>query len=96
MRSGIRETIGNVRDQCLECRGKEEKKKLKGEEGAGRLLLSTGKRRPFLNIKADLVLLKGTKLSFYKLGFNSFINKRVELFLSVSNKDWSSFFMQDG
>jgi hypothetical protein len=33
----------------------------------------------FLNNKAALVLLKRTKLS-YKLGFNSFSDKRVEAF----------------
>ena len=40
-------------------------------EGAGRLLLTMGQNRSFLNNKAGLVLLKGTKLFSYKYGFNS-------------------------
>jgi hypothetical protein len=54
-------------------------------EGAGRLLLTTGQSRSFLNSKAGLVLLKGAKLSSYRLDCNSFSNKRVEAF---------SFFLQ--
>ena len=51
-------------------------------EGAGRLLLTMGQNRSFLNNKADLVSLKGTKLFFfsYKPGFSSFSIKRVEAF----------------
>ena len=45
-------------------------------ERAGRLLLTMGQNRSFLNSKAGLVLLQRTKPS-YRLGFNSFINKRV-------------------
>ena len=59
-------------------RGK--KKMLQRAEGAGRLLLTMGQNRSFLNSKAGLVLLKRTKLSSYRLGFNSFSNKRVEAF----------------
>ena len=60
-------------------RGK--KKMLQRAEGAGRLLLTMGQNRSFLNNKAGLVLLKGTKLFFsYKHGFNSFSIKRVEAF----------------
>ena len=49
-------------------------------EAAGRLLLTMGQNRSFLNSKTGLVLLKRTKLSSYRLGFNSFSNKRVEAF----------------
>ena len=59
-------------------RGK--KKMLQRAEGAGRLLLTMGQNRSFLNSKAGLVLLKRTKLSPYRLGFNSFSSKRVEAF----------------
>jgi hypothetical protein len=41
-------------------RGK--KKKLQRGEGTGRLLLTMGQNRSFLNNKADFVLLKGTKI----------------------------------
>ena len=59
-----------------------EKKRDKEEvaEGAGRLLLTMGQNRSLLNSKAGLVLLKRTKLSPYRLGFNSFSSKRVEAF----------------
>ena len=57
-------------------RGK--KKKLERAEGAGRFLLTMGQNRPFLNSKAGLVLLKGTNLFSYKLGFNSLSIKSVE------------------
>ena len=50
-------------------RGK--KKMLQRAEGAGRLLLTMGQNRSFLNSKTSLVLLKRTKLSSYRLGFNS-------------------------
>ena len=63
-------------------RGK--KKMLQRAEGAGRLLLTMGQNRSFLNNKAGLVLLKGTKFFcffvFNKHGFNSFSIKRVEAF----------------
>ena len=49
-------------------------------EGADRLLLTTVHNRSFLNSKAGLVLLKITKLSSYRLGFNSFCKKSVEVF----------------
>ena len=49
-------------------------------EGAGRLLLTMGQNRSFLSSKTGLVLLKRTKLSSCRLGFNSFSNKRVEAF----------------
>ena len=61
-------------------RKKRGKKKLQRAEGAGRLLLTMGQNRSFLNSKAGLVLLKRTKLSFYRLDFNSFSNKMVETF----------------
>jgi hypothetical protein len=41
-----------------------EKQKMQRAEGAGRLLLTMGQNRSFLNNKASLVLLKGTKLFF--------------------------------
>jgi hypothetical protein len=53
---------------------------LQRAEGAGRLLLTMGQNRSFLSNKAGLVLLKGTKLSSYKFGFDSFSIKRVEAF----------------
>lgn len=56
------------------------KKKLERAEGAARLLLTMGQNRSFLNSKAGLVLLKGTSLFSYKLGFNSLSIKRVEAF----------------
>jgi hypothetical protein len=59
-------------------RGKQ--KKLQRAEGAGRLLLTMGQNRSFLSSKTGLVLLKRTKLSSCRLGFNSFSNKRVEFF----------------
>ena len=59
-------------------RGK--KKMSQRAEGAGRLLLTMGQNSSFLKNKAGLVLLKGTKLSSYRLGFNSFSNKSVEAF----------------
>lgn len=39
--------------------------------GTGRLLLTMGQNRSFLYSKAGLVLLKRTKLSSFRLGFNS-------------------------
>jgi hypothetical protein len=51
---------------------------LQRAEGADKLLLIMGQNRSFLSNKAGLVLLKETKLSSYKLGFNSFSIKRVE------------------
>ena len=53
---------------------------LQRAEGAGRLLLTMGQNRSFLNSKAGLILLKKIKLSSYRLGFNSFSNKRVGAF----------------
>ena len=47
-------------------RGK--KKKLQRAEGAGRLLLTMGQNRSFLNSKAGLVLLKETKLFLTNMG----------------------------
>ena len=49
-------------------------------EGADRLLLTTVHNRSYLNSKVGLVLLKITKLSSYRLGFNSYSNKRIEAF----------------
>jgi hypothetical protein len=49
-------------------------------ERASRLLLTMGQNRSFHDSKADLVLLKRTKLSSYRLGLNSFSNKTVEAF----------------
>jgi hypothetical protein len=43
------------------------KKKLQRAEGAGRFPLIMGQNRSFLNNKADLVSLKGTKLFFFFL-----------------------------
>jgi hypothetical protein len=63
-----------------ECRGKEEKEAAERAEGACRLLLAMGQNRSSLNSKAGLVLLKSTKLSSYRLGFNSFSNEKVEAF----------------
>ena len=60
--------------------GKRKKEKLQRAEGAGRLLLTMRQNRSFLNKKAGLVLLKGTKLFSYKHGFNPFSTKRVEAF----------------
>jgi hypothetical protein len=51
----------------------------KRAEGAGRSLLTMGQNRSFLNSKTGLVL-KRTKLSSNRLGFNSSSNKRVEAF----------------
>ena len=48
------------------------KEKLQRADGTGRLLLTMGQNRFFLNHKADLVLLKGAKLFSDKLGFISF------------------------
>ena len=64
--------------QNAEERGKKEV--AERAEGAGRLLLIMGQNRSFLNSKAGLVLLKRTKLSSYRLGFNSFCKKSVEVF----------------
>lgn len=64
-------------------------------ERAGRLLLTRGWNRPILNSKAGLVLLKRTKYFSYRFGFNSVSNRGVKLFLSLYNKDWSSFFIQN-
>lgn len=55
-------------------------------EGTGRLLITMGQNISFLNSKAGLVLLRRTKLSSYKLRFNSVSNKMIEA-LSFSNKD---------
>ena len=57
-----------------------EKKMSQGAEGAGSLLLTMGQNRSFPYSKAGLVLLKRTKHSSYRLGFNSFSNKRVDAF----------------
>jgi len=62
----------------------EKKKKQQRAEGADRFLLNMGQNRSFLNNKANLVLLKGTHLFSYKLGFNSFSIKRVEAFACCS------------
>ena len=50
------------------------------ERAEGRVLLIMGHSKSFINSKACLVLLRRTKLSSYRLGFNSFSNKRVEGF----------------
>jgi hypothetical protein len=49
--------------------GKRKKEAAEKVEGAGRLLLTMGQNRSFLNSKAGLVLLKRTKISSYRLGF---------------------------
>lgn len=54
------ETIGNIREQCAECRGK--MKKLERAERAGSFFLTTGQNKSFLNSNTGLVLLKGTNL----------------------------------
>ena len=65
----------------MECRGKEEKKKmLQRAEGAGRLLLTIGEDRSHGKDKTGLVLIRETKPFSYKHGFNSFSIKRVEAF----------------
>jgi len=56
--------------------GKRKKEEAAERAGAGRLLLSMGQNRSFLSSKAGLVLLKRTKLSSYRLSFNSFSNKK--------------------
>jgi hypothetical protein len=47
-------------------------------KGSGRLFLTMGKNRSFLNSKAGLVLLKRT--FSYRLRLNSFSNESVEVF----------------
>jgi hypothetical protein len=51
----------------------------------------------FLNNKAGLVLLKGTELFFFltKVGLIHLLLKGYKLFLSLYDKDWSSFFIQN-
>ena len=76
-------------------RGK--KKMLQRAEGAGRLLLTMGQNRSHGKDKAGLVLLKETKL-FVLTFFHFLIHlalKGQELFLSLCNKDWNSFFIQN-
>jgi hypothetical protein len=64
---------------------------LQRAEGAGRLLLTVGQNRSHGKDKAVLVLLKGTKL----LGLIHLALKGLKPFLSLCNKDWSSFFIQN-
>jgi hypothetical protein len=81
-------TIGKLEERQLKilraiynAEGKKKKEEaVERAEGAGRLLLTMGQNSSFLKNKAGLVLLKGTKLSSYRLGFNSFSNKSVEAF----------------
>ena len=77
--------------------GKRKKEEAAEREGAGRLLLTMGQSRSFLNSKAGLVLQKRTKLSPYRLGLNSLSSKRVEGFFFFlvrfslwSHDKWSS------
>ena len=65
-------------------RGK--KKMLQRAEGAGRLLLTIGQNRSHGKDKADLVLLKESKIFFLHYKGRS---------LFFLNKDWSSFFIQN-
>ena len=58
-------------------RGKE--KTLERTEGAGIFLLIVGQKRLFHNSNSGSLLLKGTSLFSYKLGFNSLSIKRVEV-----------------
>jgi hypothetical protein len=77
----IRQLKERERDQYAECRGKGgQKEAAERAEGPGRLLLIIGQNRSSLNSKAGLVILQRTKLSSYRLGFNSFGNKMVEAF----------------
>ena len=72
-------------------RGK--KKMLQRAEGAGRLLLTMGQNRSHGKDKAGLVLLKGTKLFFLtNMVLIHLALKGRKPFLSLCNKDWSSFF----
>ena len=72
-----------LREQCTECRGKEEKRRCRREqkEQAG-FSLPWDRTGPMVEGKAGLVLLKEKKQSFfsYKHGFNSFHIKKVEVF----------------
>ena len=80
---------------CRMQRERGKKKMSQGAEGAGSLLLTMGQIRCHSKDKAGLVLLKETKLFSYKHGFNSFSIKKVEAFLSLCNKNWSTFFIQN-
>ena len=55
--------------------GKRKKEAAEKVEGAGRLLLTMGQNRSFLNRKEGLILLKKTRFSSYKLRFNTLSNK---------------------
>jgi hypothetical protein len=63
-------------------KNKKKNKELQREEGAGRLLLTTGQSGSFLNNKSGLILLNGTKIFFLQAWVNSFSIKRVEVFSS--------------
>jgi ABC-type transport system involved in Fe-S cluster assembly fused permease/ATPase subunit len=70
----------NKKNDMQKAEEKREKETAERAEGTGMLLLTMGQNRSFPKSKINLVLLNSTKLSSYKLRFNSFSINRVEIF----------------
>jgi hypothetical protein len=57
-----------LREQCAECRGEREKRSCRESRRTGRLLLTMGQKKSFLNSKAGLVFQRKQSFLLTDLG----------------------------